>query len=88
MYTVAVVLLIFALLTSFLSKADFAGEEDLRPTKVAVPGLLGIGMYDGSIWSRARDAPSIFVQPFTNLLYAGDWFRSTRHVFKWIRSSR
>ncbi|MBO1909854.1 sulfite exporter TauE/SafE family protein, partial [Microvirga sp. 3-52] len=30
MYTVAVVLLIFAFLTSFFSKADFTGEEDLR----------------------------------------------------------
>lgn len=47
LYTVAVVLLIFAFLTSFLSKADFSGEGNLRPTKVAVPGLLGIGMYDG-----------------------------------------
>lgn len=47
MYTVAIIFLIFAFLTSFLSKGDFSGEEDLRPTKVAVPGLLGIGIYDG-----------------------------------------
>ncbi|MHA6259077.1 sulfite exporter TauE/SafE family protein [Sporosarcina sp. CAU 1771] len=47
MYTVAVILLIFAFITSFLSKADFTGQETLRPTKVAVPGLVGIGLYDG-----------------------------------------
>ena len=47
MYNVAVVLLIFAFLTSFFSNADFMGEEDLRPTKVGVPGLFGIGIYDG-----------------------------------------
>lgn len=47
MYIVAVILLIFAFITSFLSKVDFSGEEDLRPTKAAIPGLFGIGMYDG-----------------------------------------
>lgn len=47
MYIVAVVLLIFAFITSFLSKADFTGEENLHPTKVAVSGLVGVGMYDG-----------------------------------------
>lgn len=47
MYTVAVGLLIFAFLTSFLSKVDFSGEELLKPTKTAVPGLFGIGLYDG-----------------------------------------
>jgi uncharacterized protein len=47
MYTVAVVLLIFAFLTSFFSKADFMGEEDLRPSKLGVPGLFSIGLYDG-----------------------------------------
>lgn len=47
MYIIAVILLIVAFLTSFLSKVDFSGEESLRPTKVAIPGLLGIGIYDG-----------------------------------------
>ncbi|MCZ2259110.1 sulfite exporter TauE/SafE family protein [Sporosarcina sp. G11-34] len=47
MYTVAIILLIFAFFTSFLSKSDFTGTENLRPTKVAVPGLVGVGMYDG-----------------------------------------
>ena len=47
MYTVAVILLIFAFFTSFFSKGDFLGEEDLRPTKIAIPGLFSIGLYDG-----------------------------------------
>lgn len=47
MYTLAIVLLIFALLTSFLSGINFAGKDVLRPTKISVPGLFGIGLYDG-----------------------------------------
>lgn len=47
MYTIAVILLVFAFLTSFFSKADFTGNEDLRPTKTGISGLLGISLYDG-----------------------------------------
>ena len=47
MYNVAIVLLIFALLTSFLSGVDFSGKAVLRPTKIAVPGIFGVGLYDG-----------------------------------------
>lgn len=47
MYTIAVILLVFAFLTSFFAKADFTGNEDLRPTKTGISGLLGISLYDG-----------------------------------------
>ncbi len=47
MYNIAIAFLVFAFLTSLFSKGDFLGEEDLRPTKIAVPGLFGIGLYDG-----------------------------------------
>jgi len=47
MYNVAIVLLIFALVISFLSNMDFTGKDTLRPTKIAVPGLFGVGLYDG-----------------------------------------
>lgn len=47
MYNVAIILMIFAFLTSFFSKADFMGNNDLQPTKFGVPGLFGIGLYDG-----------------------------------------
>lgn len=47
LYTIAVLLLIFAFVTSFISKADFSGNENLKPSKKALGGLLGIGVYDG-----------------------------------------
>ncbi|WP_043930202.1 sulfite exporter TauE/SafE family protein [Bacillus sp. EB01] len=47
MYSVAVFLLVFAFLTSFLGKGGFTGNEPLRMNKLSVPGLYGIGMYDG-----------------------------------------
>lgn len=47
LYKIAIVLLIGAFLTSFLSKADFAGQANLHPSKTGVAGLMGIGLYDG-----------------------------------------
>lgn len=47
MYVVAVILLIFAFFTSFLGKGNFTGQEPLKMTKISVPGLYGIGIYDG-----------------------------------------
>ncbi|ALC88590.1 hypothetical protein AM500_01370 [Bacillus sp. FJAT-18017] len=47
MYIVAVFLLVFAFLTSFLAKGGFNGNKPLRMNKLSVPGLYGIGMYDG-----------------------------------------
>ena len=47
LYWVAICLLIFAFLSSFLSKGNFSGESPLRMSKVSVPGLFGIGIYDG-----------------------------------------
>ena len=47
LYKLAIFLLIGAFFTSFLSKADFAGQATLTPSKTGVAGLLGIGMYDG-----------------------------------------
>ncbi|WP_432354248.1 sulfite exporter TauE/SafE family protein [Sporosarcina sp. A2] len=47
LYKLAIILLIGAFLTSFLSKADFAGEASLKPSKTGITGLVGIGLYDG-----------------------------------------
>lgn len=47
LYWVAICLLIFAFITSFLSKGNFYGNEKLRLSKTSVPGLYGIGIYDG-----------------------------------------
>lgn len=47
LYKLAIILLIGAFFTSFLSKADFEGKAILQPSKTGVAGLLGIGLYDG-----------------------------------------
>jgi uncharacterized protein len=47
MYIVAISLLIFAFIASFLGKGNFTGEEPLRMTKKSTVGLYSIGIYDG-----------------------------------------
>lgn len=47
LYILAIILLSFAFITSFIGKGDFGGQEKLKFSKVSVPGLYGIGIYDG-----------------------------------------
>ncbi|GEN84045.1 hypothetical protein SLU01_23570 [Sporosarcina luteola] len=47
LYIMAIILLSFAFLTSFIGKGDFEGHEKLKANKWSVPGLYGIGIYDG-----------------------------------------
>lgn len=47
LYILAIILLSFAFITSFIGKGDFDGQEKLKFSKVSVPGLYGIGIYDG-----------------------------------------
>ncbi|MBS4201041.1 sulfite exporter TauE/SafE family protein [Bacillus sp. FJAT-49732] len=47
MYIIAIILLIFAFITSFKGKGSFTGENRLKMNKFSVPGLYGIGIYDG-----------------------------------------
>lgn len=47
MIFIALILLSFAFITSFLGGADFEGEEPYRTTKRSVASLYGIGIYDG-----------------------------------------
>jgi uncharacterized protein len=47
MYFVAITLLIFAFIASFLGKGNFTGKEPLRMTKKSAVGLYSIGIYDG-----------------------------------------
>ncbi|MBM7580988.1 sulfite exporter TauE/SafE family protein [Jeotgalibacillus terrae] len=44
---VAVILLIFALITSFLNKRTFEHDQTLRKSGFGAAGLYGIGIYDG-----------------------------------------
>lgn len=47
MYIVAVILLLFAFVTSFIGKGNFTGKERLVMNKISVPGMYSIGIYDG-----------------------------------------
>ncbi|WP_342514028.1 sulfite exporter TauE/SafE family protein [Sporosarcina sp. FSL K6-1522] len=47
MVILAIVLLTFALVTSFLGGANFDGKEPFRATKKSATSLYGIGIYDG-----------------------------------------
>ncbi|MCK1999139.1 sulfite exporter TauE/SafE family protein [Psychrobacillus psychrodurans] len=44
---IAIILLSFAFVTSFMGKGNFGGKETFQLNKKTVPALLGIGMYDG-----------------------------------------
>jgi uncharacterized protein len=47
LYIIAVILLVFALITSMIGKRNFTGGNKLKPTRLSVPGLYSIGIYDG-----------------------------------------
>jgi uncharacterized protein len=47
MYVVAICLLVFAFIASFLGKGNFSGDERLKVSGKSVAGLYGIGIYDG-----------------------------------------
>ena len=47
MIVIAIVLLSFAFITSFLGKTDFDGNEHFRVNKKSAFSLYGIGIYDG-----------------------------------------
>jgi uncharacterized protein len=47
MIIIAVVLLLFAFITSFLGNGNFDGKEPFRVTKKSATSLFGIGIYDG-----------------------------------------
>jgi len=44
---VAIILLSFAFINSFMGKGNFQGDATFRLNKKTAPSLLGIGMYDG-----------------------------------------
>lgn len=47
MYILAVILLVIAFCASFMGKGNFTGNEPLRMNIISIPGLYGIGIYDG-----------------------------------------
>lgn len=47
MYIVALCLLVFAFIASFIGKGNFSGDERLKVSGKSFTGLYGIGIYDG-----------------------------------------
>ena len=47
MYVVALCLLVFAFIASFIGKGNFSGDERLKASGKSITGLYGIGIYDG-----------------------------------------
>ncbi|MCG7343398.1 sulfite exporter TauE/SafE family protein [Sporosarcina sp. ACRSL] len=68
LYWVAICLLIFAFITSFLSKGSFTGNEPLRISKASVPGLYGIGIYDG-LFGPGQGTLMLYLFGYLNVAY-------------------
>ncbi len=47
LFIIAIFLLIFAFISSFLGKDQFQGDQKLTINKISLPGLYSIGIYDG-----------------------------------------
>jgi uncharacterized protein len=68
MYIIAIVLLIFAFLTSFFGKGGFSGEQPLKMNKISVPGLYGIGIYDG-LFGPGQGTLMLYLFGYLNIAY-------------------
>ncbi|WNS73717.1 sulfite exporter TauE/SafE family protein [Bacillus sp. DTU_2020_1000418_1_SI_GHA_SEK_038] len=68
MYIVAIVLLIFAFIVSFLGKGNFTGEESLKFNKISAPGLYSIGIYDG-LFGPGQGTLMLYLFGYINIAY-------------------
>ncbi|WP_453992765.1 sulfite exporter TauE/SafE family protein [Bacillus nitroreducens] len=68
MYWVAVVLLLFAFIISFVGKGDFTGNEPLKINKISAPGLYSIGIYDG-IFGPGQGTLMLYLYNHLNVAY-------------------
>ncbi len=68
MYVLAIFLLAFAFLTSFIGKGNFTGEEPLKLTRVSGPGLFGIGIYDG-LFGPGQGTLMLYLFSYLNIAY-------------------
>jgi uncharacterized membrane protein YfcA len=68
LYVLAIILLAFAFLTSFIGKGNFTGEEPLKLTAVSGPGLFGIGMYDG-LFGPGQGTLMLYLFSYLNIAY-------------------
>jgi uncharacterized protein len=68
MYIIAIILLFFAFITSFNKKGNFTGQKRLRADKISVPGLYGIGMYDG-LFGPGQGTLMLYLFGYLNIAY-------------------
>lgn len=68
LYVLAIFLLAFAFLTSFIGKGNFTGEEPLKLTRVSGPGLFGIGIYDG-LFGPGQGTLMLYLFSYLNIAY-------------------
>jgi len=68
MYIVAVILLLFAFVTSFVGKGNFTGKELLKMNKISVPGLYSIGIYDG-LFGPGQGTLMLYLFGYLNVAY-------------------
>lgn len=68
MYIVAIVLLIFAFIVSFIGKGNFTGEESLKLNKISAPGLYSIGIYDG-LFGPGQGTLMLYLFGYLNIGY-------------------
>jgi uncharacterized protein len=68
LYIIAIILLLFALITSMIGKRNFTGRNKLKPTKISVPGLYGIGIYDG-LFGPGQGTLMLYLFAYLNVEY-------------------
>ena len=68
MFIIAMVLLIFAFISSFMGKGNFTGKEPLTMNKTSLSGLYGIGIYDG-LFGPGQGTLMLYLFDFLNIAY-------------------
>lgn len=68
MFKIAIALLIFAFLFSFIGKADFSGKESFKWSKKGAPLLYGIGIYDG-VFGPGQGTLMLYLFSYLNITY-------------------
>ncbi|TFB21831.1 sulfite exporter TauE/SafE family protein [Filobacillus milosensis] len=68
MYKVAIGLLVFAFVFSFIGKADFSGHDSFKLSKKGTPLLYGIGIYDG-VFGPGQGTLMLYLFSYLNIAY-------------------
>lgn len=68
LYVIAICLLTFAFLTSFIGKGNFTGTEPLKLSPLSGSGLFGIGIYDG-LFGPGQGTLMLYLFSYLNIAY-------------------